>query len=277
MVLLLNESSPLARLSEVRFPGLEKVVLDPGVIPLTGCVLLGLVMFVCLVRWLARGAVLRRARKADVRFTAVFRSSAHVLALFQEGEVVQGSPRSALYTNACRELAFHLLGTDAVDKSFAMKLRAAGRIMPSQWQAAQRASRRSVEETARWLRSGQTGTGVNCLIGVGLLASLLALMEHAGAGTLAWTAAASSALPLALALLFQIVGSAWHRHLVRRTEAAVADLEDFSMELGMLFERSFVDHRHPMEALPSLGGMGMSDGPTFSLPPSEPTRAVAGR
>jgi hypothetical protein len=268
-------SAAQASTTGTSFPGLEHVVVNPDVLPVAGCALVTLIMVVCVIRWLVRWVVLRRARSADARFMTAFRGSAHVLALFQAGDYEEGSPRSSLYSSASRELAFHLLGTDVVDKGFAMRLRAAGRIMPSQWQATQRAARRSLEESARWFRSGLSGAGVRSLLGFGLFATMLALIDRAGAGELDLEAAASSSRPFVLALLFHVIGTAWYRHALRVADESVADLEDFSTELGMLFERSFVDHRQPIEALPSLGTMGMtSDGPTFSLPPSEPARAL---
>jgi hypothetical protein len=276
MFTLLIASAAQASTTGSQFPGLEKVVTNQDTLPVVGCAMLTLIMLACVVRWLARGAMLRRARAADARFLAAFRGSAHVLAVFQSGESVSESPHSTLYANACRELAFHLLGTDVVDKAFAMRLRAAGRVMPSQWQATQRAAQRSIEESTRWFRSGLTGSGLKSLLPLGLFFSLLALLNHAGAGTLNTEAAASSARPFALALLYYAIGMVWLDRVLRRAEGALAELHDFSTELGMLLERSFVDHRHPMEALPSLGAMGMtSDGPSFNLPPSEPAKAGA--
>lgn len=257
---------------EIRFPGLEKVATQIEIIPLVACGLVTLVMLACILRWLGRGRLLREVREADAEFTRHFRSSAHALALFQEPEKTERSPRSALYMNACRELSFHLLGTDSVDKNFSLKLRAAGRISPSQWQAVERSWTRSVEETARWLRGKLHGTGVKSLLLLGVLGMVLALWERLGTGTLDAAAVGSASRPLVLALFFYLIGMPWHHRVVRRADEVVTDLKDFAAELGTLFDRSFVDHRHPMESLPSLGSMGMNDGPTFSLPPSEPGR-----
>jgi hypothetical protein len=252
------------------FAALAKVAVDPDALPVLGCALVALVMLVCVVRWMVRFSVLKRAAKANEKFTAAFRQSAHALALYENQGTVPGSPRSALYVNGCRELALHLLGTDTVDKSFSSRLRAAGRIAPWQWQATQRVARRSLDDSARWFRSGlTTGSGVKSLLGLGVFASLLALMAHGGAGTLDGATVASSLRPLALALLCHVIGMTCHRALLRRVDDAMADLEDFAIELGLLFERSYVDYRQPIEALPSLGGMGMTDSPNFTLPPTE--------
>jgi hypothetical protein len=59
-----------------------------------------------------------------------------------------------------------------------------------------------------------------------------------------------------------------HRALQGRADDAMADLEDFATELGLLFERNYVDYRQPIETLPSLGGMGMTDSPHFNVSPT---------
>ena len=259
---------PSAPMPSSGFGGLAKVVADPDALPVLGCALVALVMLVCVVRWIMRLSVLARAVKANEEFTKAFRKSAHPLALYESQGLAPGSPRSDLYVNGCRELALHLLGTDTVDKSFSSRLRAAGRVAPWQWQATQRVARRSLDDAARWIRAGLTGSGVKSLLGLGLFASLLALMQHGGAGTLDGASVASSLRPLALALLCHVIGMNCHRALQGRADDAMADLENFATELGLLFERSYVDYRQPIETLPSLGGMGLADGPHFSLPPA---------
>ncbi len=276
MSLLLSEFPNFTWLAKLRLPGLEKVVLDRDILSLAGCAMVAFMMLACVAGWLVRMSRLRRAAKADAKFTAAFRSSAHALALFQNAESVEGSPRSALYTNASRELCFHLLGTDAVDQSFPMRLRAAGRIVSTQWQATQRAARRSIDESRRWLQGGLTGAGVKALLGLGALGTLLSLMERASNGTLDAASAASSLKPLVLALACHVIGVSWHSRVQRRASEAVENLEEFSTELGTIFERNYVDHRQPIEVLPSLGGMGIADGPTFSVPPAEPSRKRVG-
>jgi hypothetical protein len=146
MILLLNDTAGTQAAADPGLSGLVKVLLQPDVVSLLGCVLVALVMVVCVVRWLMVSTLLRRAEAADAEFTRTFRNSAHALGLFQSGETFDGSPRSALYTNTCRELAFQLVGSDVVDKNFSIKLRTSGRIVPSQWEATQRAARRSFDE-----------------------------------------------------------------------------------------------------------------------------------
>lgn len=275
MYLILNPCLARVTLPEFQLPGLQKVVTELEVIPLASCALIALILIACSFRWLGKSAQLRRVREADADFTERFRSSAHAFALFQEAAHVDHSPRCVLYMNACRELAYHLLGTDSVDKNFIIKLRAAGRISPTQWLAVHRAAQRSLEESSRWLRRGLHGAGVRSLLGLGALGTALALLDRVGLGTLDIAGAASASRPFILALFSFVLGTAWQRRIIRRVEDEVADLQDFMFELETLIDRSFVDHRQPMETLPSLVGMGMADGPSFSLPPSEPTRSVA--
>lgn len=267
-------SEIFAEMPSAVVPGLERGVLEMEIIPVVTCGLLGLVMLGCIMKWLARGSRLRRAQNMDALFTGMYQGGAHALSLFQDGHSVEGSPRCNIYLHAARELAFHLLGTDAVDKNFAMRLRAAGRIAPAQWEAVQRAARRSLSETTRWFREGLAGTGLKALLLIGLLGALFNVLEHAGTDTLDGKVMAASLWPVAVALLLFGVGAAWHRSVVRRVETAVAALEDYVVELGMVVDRAFVDHRQPMESLPSLGGMGLVDGPTFSVPPAEPSKSA---
>jgi hypothetical protein len=272
MILLLNDTAGTQAAADPGLSGLAKVLLDSDVVSLFGCVLVALVMLVYVVQWLMFSNLLGRAEAADAEFTKAFRNSAHALGLFQNGETFDGSPRSALYTNTCRELAFQLLGSDVVDKNFSIKLRTSGRIVPSQWEATQRAARRSLDESARWFSSRLRGHGGKSLLALGLATSLLAIMAHAGTNPLGAATAAASLRPLALALLCYAIGLSWNQWVVRRTEGMVGNLADFYAELGMLMNRTYVDHRQPMEVLPSLEGMGMTDEPDSAAGTMEAVR-----
>lgn len=250
-------------------PGLEQGVRQMELIPMVTCGLLSLVMLGCIFRWLARGSRLRRARRADAEFNSLFRASTHLLEVYQESKMIKGSPRSAVYQNTCAALAYQMLGTDAVDKSFVMRLRSAGKISPSQNDAVQRVARRSVLDASRWFQGKLGGAGVKSLPLLAALGALLNVLEHHGTGTLDVAAVCASLWPVALALLFFIIGSGWHRSVVRRAEELVATVGDFASELGAVFDRLYVDHRQPMESLPSLGGMGLIDGPAFNRAPAD--------
>lgn len=250
-------------------PGLEQGIREMELIPMVTCGLLALVMLGCIFRWLARGSRLRRAKKADAEFNRVFRGSAHLLELYQESKMIAGSPRSALYQNVCAELAYQMLGSDVVDKNFIVRLRSAGKITPSQNQAVQRVAQRSVVDASRWFQEKLSGAGVKSLPLLAALGALLNVLEHHGNGTLVAATVCASLWPLALALLLFIIGSGWHRSVVRRAEALVATVGDFAGELAAVLDRQFVDHRQPMESLPSLGGMGLIDGPSFNRAPAD--------
>ncbi|MFZ4766753.1 MAG: hypothetical protein ACOYMN_17515 [Roseimicrobium sp.] len=250
------------------FSGLQNALAEMELVPALSCGLLGVLMVATVSRWVARGSRLSTASRMDAVFDNMFRGSAHALALYQEGKGVEGSPCSTIYQNACRELAYQLLGTDDVDKSFALRLRGAGRITPAQYGGVQRAIRRSVADASRWFRGGLAGGNAVTLLQLGGCGALLGILDHVGEGTLNLDTAAASLWPAALALFFSAVSNAWRLRLVQRADDVAAKLDDFALELAAMFDRVYVDHRQPMETLPSLDGMGMVEGPSFNQAPA---------
>ncbi|MEZ0277002.1 MAG: hypothetical protein ACAH88_18985 [Roseimicrobium sp.] len=252
--------------------GLEKSLSDMSMLSLLWCVLLLAVLLVCVVSWINRSANLRQTSKADTAFTASFRGSSHLLALFQTGMVFPGSARAAVYQNACRELSWHLLGTDTVDKNYMARLRTAGRITPSQAEAVHRTSRHVTDEVTRPLLSGLDGMTVWSLPILGFMGSLICLLDGLGRNDLNVPVWSSAIWPLVAGLLFFLVATIWQRRLTRQARKTVTRVRDFAVEVGVALDRMFVDHRQPMEPLPSLGGMGLMEEPNFSQPPAESAR-----
>jgi hypothetical protein len=251
------------------FAGLQKCLSEVSMLSLGWCALLLLVMLVCVIKWIARSSDIAKTNKADDEFTASFRGSAHLLALFQTGMVFPGSARAAVYQNACRELSWHLLGTDTVDKNYMARLRTAGRITPSQGEAVNRTARHVTDEVTRPLTASVDGMAVWSLPALGLVGAIVCLLDGLGraqTGVGLWT---SVLLPLLAGALFSLLVAACQRSLASQARKASTQVRDFSVEIGVALDRMFVDHRQPMELLPSLGGMGITDGPNFSQPPAE--------
>jgi len=250
------------------FPGLETVFHQMNLVSQVACGLLILIALGCLGKYLARGRALKAAEMADEEFLHAYRSSAHALSVFHDQLRFPGSPSYAPYEWGCKELSFHLLGTDTVDNSYGMRMLSAGRITPSHMDVVRRAMDRRVIEAGRFLEAGLSGVGVKSLPFIGLLGTLLAWLEDAGSG-IGNAAVASALLPMALSIVIYLLFMSWHNAIVRRARADFSKAEDFATELSGVFDRTYVDHRKPLESLPSLGMMDMNDAPNFSLPPSD--------
>ncbi|QIF02190.1 hypothetical protein [Roseimicrobium sp. ORNL1] len=261
--------SSFLSLQAFTFYGLQKSLSEVSMLSLGCCALLLLVMLVCVLKWISRSSSIAKTNKADEEFTASFRGSAHLLALFQTGMVFPGSARAAVYQNACRELSWHLLGTDTVDKNYMARLRTAGRITPSQGEAVNRTARHVTDEVTRPFMVGVGGMSAWSLPVLGLVGALLCLLDGLGreqTGVGLWS---SVLLPLLAGALFSLLVAACQRSLAHQARKATTQVHDFAVEIGVALDRMFVDHRQPMELLPSLGGMGITDGPNFSQPPAE--------
>jgi hypothetical protein len=261
--------SALLSVQALSFSGLQTSLTSASMLSLLWCGLLLIILLVCGIAWLARGSKLGKMARADEEFTAAFRSSAHLLALFQTGMVFPGSARAAVYQNACRELSWHLLGTDTVDKNYMARLRTAGRITPSQAEAVQRTSRHVTDEVTRPILSGLDGMRVWSLLILGFAGALVCLLDGLGRGVVGVGLWSSVLLPLLAGLLFFLPAMIGQRRFARQSRAAAGHVRDFGVEIGVALDRMFVDHREPMERLPSLGGMGLVEGPNFSQPPAE--------
>jgi biopolymer transport protein ExbB/TolQ len=264
-----NNITSLAKSASAHpFPGLESALFGMNVVALAACILLLLIAFIIAVSAIKRGHKFTQAMLADDLFLEGYRHSPHALSLFQDERSFPDSPRHSLYEAGCRELAHHLVGTDHVDNGFPMRLRSAGRITPSHMATVQRAMESRALSIARPFAAGLGGLGVRLLPVIGLLGTILSWMETMGVPA-ASPQVASCFIPLALSILFYLLLLPWHNALVVRVQIIAAGLEDFVAELSRILDRAYVDHRKPLESLPSLGTMGFSDGPTFSLPPSD--------
>jgi hypothetical protein len=212
--------------------------------------------------------------QADDEFLASLQGSQHALALYQEQRGFAGSPRWQVYLAACRELCFYLLGTDQVEKNFATRLRAAGRIMPTQMSAVVRAMRFTSGECVLALQSLAPGSFLSgsLLPFVGLLGTLtIAMSASFRAGPSESNAIhtlAPAALPFVLSILIMLILLPLSRSLERRLKAHEARLQLFPLSFANALERVFVDHRQTMDHLPSVGELGIPDRPNLSLPPT---------
>jgi hypothetical protein len=228
---------------------------------------------VCGARLFAAGAHLRRCRKADEDFLKAHQDASHSLEVYQDALTFEGSPRFSVYSVAAREMAFHLMGTDVVDKGFSTRLRASGRITPTQMESVRCVQARTAEFAGRELGSGLGGGAIGALPFVGLLGALLSLLIDLASGTTGPRMTVSALFPMVTSVAGYTILLLWHNHLVQRLGEAAGEVGDFAVELATQFDRAFVDHRKPMESLPSLGSMIPGNGPNFSQPPSDTSRS----
>jgi len=212
--------------------------------------------------------------QADQEFSSALLSSQHALTLYQEQRGFVGSLRWQVYLAACRELCFYLLGTDQVEKNFGTRLRAAGRITPSQMSAVIRAMRLTSGECVLALQSLAPGSFLSgsLLPFIGLLGSLAVAMSAsfraASSEASAFQILAPAALPFVLSIVIMLVLLPLARGLERQLKAHEARLQLFPLSFANVLERVFVDHRQMMDDLPSVGELGMPDRPNLSLPPT---------
>ncbi len=248
-------------------PGIVAAYEQMNALALIGCAILLLMLVAYVGRYLRRGYTLRQAIERDSSFLHGFAGGQHSLSLFQEGSQFAGSPRYAVYEAGSKELAFHLVGTDVPDRNFPTTLRSAGRITPSHMDAVRRSMDQAVTTGGRQFSLGLGGASLHALPAMGAAITLLAWTEDAGAGRTPPLAA--TLIPLTLATLLFALLMPWHNFLVRRVRTIVAGMQDFAASLAATFDRAYVDHRKPLETLPSLDTMRLADGPNFSLPPSD--------
>ncbi len=253
------------------FPGLEKSLQGLSQLSQICCWFIIAVFAITVVGLLVRLARMNHSSRADASFTEAFRGSPHLLALFQDGVVFAGSSRAAVYQNTCRELSWHLLGTDSVDRNFMARLRTAGKVTTDQSDAVRRTTQQVAAQLARPFVKGTEGWGIASLPVWGLLASLICLLDGLGGGAIPWH---STIAPLALSLALFLPGSLLKLATVRRARRAQEEIQDFAVEMGVALDRMFVEHRQTIEPLPSLGSMGLTEGPNFSLPPADTTRGT---
>lgn len=231
------------------------------------CVVLAVLSCLSWAAMCGKFFLIHRARRANAEFLAIFRASAHPLALFQSGERHELSPFYHIYYGAARELAFHLVGVDHPDRIFATRLQGAGRMSPSQMQSVQVAMEQAVAEAALKFEQRMSVVSIALsgapfigLLGTvwGVMDSFAALAEAQGNATLQAMApgVCAALLTTVVGLLVAIPSMFGYNLLVNRIREMIVRLDAFASELCSTFDRNYVDHRARGEELPSLGALG---------------------
>jgi len=192
------------------------------------------------------------AKKRSAEFLDIFRSHRQPLHSYESKLRFDGSPLWSVYRAGCRELTFHLLGSQEVDETFRARLEDAPRISPAQMRVVATAMERAVGETSLRLESQMIllATAVSGAPFLGLLGTVWGVMETfggvaaAGSANLAAMAPGVSAalITTVTGLLVAIPAMFGYNFLVTSIRAMVVQMDNFAAELSSEFEHQFVDH-----------------------------------
>lgn len=269
----------LAEISLTAWGGWHKI-LDAPITSLVAGSLLLLFFLVCFLRLAVKGAELRRAAAGNRRLLRSFQISAHPLALLQHNERHEGAPLDAVYQAGSRELARHLTGSSDAQSDFAMRLRTAAKVAPTQLRSTNTAMRAAILNTQDRLEAGLGGLAgtLRTLPWLACLAPPLAWLEtqwapssHSLSGI---ELAVAAFAPAVISLIGAVICQWWWQSLVLRVRVQLHGMECFAIELENLLDHWFVDHSRALEKLPSIDAFA-SEGPSFSLPPTDVAPAPA--
>ncbi|MEI8233789.1 MAG: MotA/TolQ/ExbB proton channel family protein [Verrucomicrobiota bacterium] len=192
------------------------------------------------------------AKKQSASFLDLFRSHRRPLHLYESKLRFDGSPLYAVYRAGCRELTYHLLGSQEVDETFRARLEDAPRISPSQMRMVTTAMERSVGETSLKLEDQMIllATAVSGAPFLGLLGTVWGVMEtfggvaEAGSASLAAMAPGVSAalITTVTGLLVAIPAMFGYNFLVTSIRALIVKMDNFAAELSSELEHQYVDH-----------------------------------
>jgi biopolymer transport protein TolQ len=193
------------------------------------------------------------AHKQSGKFLDLFRAHRQPLHLYESQLRFDGSPLFAVYRAGCKELTYHLLGSDEVDESFRYRLEDARKISPSQMRVVTTAMERAVGETALRIEAQMIllATAVSGAPFLGLLGTVWGVMETfagvaaAGSATLAAMAPGVSAalITTVVGLLVAIPAMFGYNFLVTSIRGMIVQMDNFAAELASEFEHKYVDHR----------------------------------
>jgi hypothetical protein len=249
-------------------------LLDVPFSSLISCALLGFFFIICFFALGGKAMQLRDARLADDVFLDAFRSSPHPLALLQNEESYDLAPLDDIYQAGSRQMAFHMTGiSDFSNSDFIIRLRAAGKISPSQMDTVHAAMEGAIIE-ARSLLEKKLG-GLDALLGtlpwLACAAPLLVWMEHSYrfSAQMSDSFKIAAAVPVILSLVGTILCKLWLQLLWIKMTCLTENMRSFAIELALIFDKSYVNHSEPIDRLPSIDSFRGSEIPSFNLPPTD--------
>jgi len=192
------------------------------------------------------------AQKQSGAFLDLFRSHRQPMHLYESKLRFEGSPLYSVYRAGCKELTYHLLGSQEVDETFRARLEDAPRISPAQMRVVTTAMERAVGETALKLEGQMIllATAVSGAPFLGLLGTVWGVMEtfggvaEAGSASLAAMAPGVSAalITTVTGLLVAIPAMFGYNFLVTSIRGLIVQMDNFAAELSSAFEHKYVDH-----------------------------------
>jgi len=196
--------------------------------------------------------VIQLARKQSRLFLERFRADRQPLRLYESQMRFPGTPIFSVYKAGCRELTFHLLGSQEVDETFRARLEGARKILPAQMRAVASVMERAVGESSLKLESQMIllATAVSGAPFLGLLGTVWGVMDTfsgiatAGSANLAAMAPGVSAalITTVTGLLVAIPAMFGYNFLVTSIRGIVLEMDNFASELASDFEHKYVDH-----------------------------------
>jgi len=238
-------------------------------------IIMALVALVTLARLLLHGHKLKSDASADAEFLEGYSASEQPLEIYLMHRIYQRSMCHAAYQKTVKELCHHLVGAHTVNSELINRLRASGKISPTQMDAIRHELNASVNISRQMIKKRASDGGLISLLALGLAGASILAMEQSMFDQAVWRAF-PTLLPVTAAILVALCIKLWQKSHAHRAFEAGVRLQRFAATLASALDRHFIDHRRPLDSLPSLAGMSFSEGPTFSQSPAEnpPSRAT---
>ncbi len=252
-------------------------------------IVLGLVSVLTWSVLLTKFQVLRVANRRNEEYLDLYRRMRHPLEIYEQGLDRRGTPLYSVYAAGARELSLQMLGTSERDDNFALRLRNAQRIAPTQMQSITLSMERAIGEMAVRLEE-KMSLLATCVSGapfLGLLGTVWGVMDTFAAVAASSTGASiqdmapgvSGALvTTVIGLLIAIPAMFGYNHLIQEIKNMVMLLDHHAAELGAAYERHYVDHgkTQSQHAPPPVLGSGTGPVPSLSPRPGGVSGAMGG-
>ncbi len=184
--------------------------------------------------------LLRRIRRLNRRFLSAYRATEHPLDIYEEQETFTGSPAYHVYSTACDEMAYQVLGDPGDRRS--RRLSRVSTLRPPQMQALESAMDRAVGENMLRLEDKNTilATAVSGAPFLGLLGTVWGVMD-AFSGVASATGAVgikdlapgvcSALVTTVIGLLVAIPAMFGYNYIVQSIRFLLVELENYATEL----------------------------------------------